>query len=476
MSVRALIGRLGPRETRAEVAHALAIEVGAEDLLFFLRDPELGVLLPAPGFPQTIRGGAAWRSFLAGCLSSGSSTGQMPCPRREADVAAWGYRVDADSVLVLLGGAPTQDVVAGVLPLFSLVGAVAAREGEMRALEAKAQMATTAAAQSDVLARALERSRDQIREALASAREARRLIEEQAEELAVTAEELEQAKGELQMTNEELVAANERLQQSSAVAERARDTAEEANRAKSGFLAMMSHELRTPLNAIGGYTALLDEGIMGPLAPGQREYLSRIKRSQMHLSALINDVLNFAKTESGTIPFAVERLELRKVLASVAPLISPMAESRQVVYEYDESDADVVVQADRDKVVQVVLNLLTNAVKFTPANGTVVLRIGVASDRALITVSDSGPGIPEDQRSSIFEPFVQLERSFASEREGVGLGLSISRALARGMGGDLNVESEVGRGSTFIFSLPRVRDTPARDSATSARVAGALPH
>lgn len=476
MSVSALIGRLGHRETRAEVAHALAIELGAEDLLLFLRDPELGVLLPAPGFPQTIRGGAAWRSFLAGCLSNGSCTGQMPSSRRDADVAAWGYRVDSDSVLVLLGGAPTHDLVAGVLPLFSLVGAVAAGEGAMRALEAKAQMATAAAAQSDVLARALERSRDQIREALSAAREARRLVEEQAEVLAATAEELEQSKEELQVTNEELVEANEQLQQSSAVAQRARATAEDANRAKSGFLAMMSHELRTPLNAIGGYTALLDEGIMGPLAPGQREYLSRIKRSQMHLSALINDVLNFAKTESGTIPFAIERLELRKVLASVAPLINPMAESRQVVYEYDEGDADVVVQADRDKMVQVVLNLLTNAVKFTPANGTVVLRIGVASDRALITVSDSGPGIPADQRSSIFEPFVQLERSFASEREGVGLGLSISRSLARGMGGDVGVESEVGRGSTFIFSLPRWRDSPARDSATIARVAGALPH
>ena len=133
---------------------------------------------------------------------------------------------------------------------------------------------------------------------------------------------------------------------------------------------------------------------------------------------------------------------------------------------------------DRDKIVQVVLNLLTNAVKFTPRNGTVALRVALSPASALISVVDSGPGIPAEQCASIFEPFVQLERSFAGEREGVGLGLSISRELARGMDGDIVVDSVVGRGSTFTFSVPRLRnpDVPA-DDATRQRVRKeATPH
>ena len=454
MTVLSLIGQLAPLETRARTARALAEALGAEELLLFFRDPELGVLLPAPGFTQTIRRGADWRAFLAECAAHGSATGRMPSPNRDADVDAWGYRVEPDSVLVLLGGAPAQRTVEEVLPLFLLVAAITSCEGAMRLLEAKARLATTAVKQSEVLTRALERSREQIRDALASAQEARRLVEEQAEELVSGAEELAQSREELESTNEELIKSNAALLRTTAEAERAQEYAEEANRAKSGFLAMMSHELRTPLNAIGGYTGLLEEGIMGPLVPGQREYLARIKRSQMHLLALINDVLNFAKSESGTIQYAIVPLELRSVLASVAPLIEPMAIARGVAYDYQAPNREANVLADRDKIVQVVLNLLTNAVKFTPPHGTVKLRVALSKESALISVTDSGPGIPEDQRASIFEPFVQLERSFAQEREGVGLGLSISRELARGMGGDIAVDSVVGHGSTFTFSLP----------------------
>ncbi len=463
MRILALIGQLAHLETRASTARALAEALGAEDLVLFLRDPELGVLLPAPGFAQTIRSGSDWRAFLEQCVANGSASGQMSSPSRDHELDACGYRIEPNGVLVLLGGAPERSNVDEILPLFALVSAIASCEHEMRSVEAKARIAASATAQGEVLARALERSRDQIRDALTSARESRRLVEEQAEELASTAEELAQSREELEVTNEELVESNAALQLSAADAERARAHAEEASSAKSGFLAMMSHELRTPLNAIGGYTGLLEEGIMGPLVPGQREYLARIKRSQMHLLALINDVLNFAKSESGTIAYNIVPLELRSVLASVAPLIEPMAKAREVKYDYQAPDRDANVLGDRDKIVQVVLNLLTNAVKFTPKNGTVKLRVAMTPVSSLITVADSGPGIPEDKRSSIFEPFVQLERSYAQERDGVGLGLSISRELARAMGGDIEVESDLGRGSTFTFSMPRPEQSTKRD-------------
>ena len=407
MNVLSLIGRLADPETRGTAALALAECLGAEELILFVWDAEVDALLPAPGFPQTIPRGALWRAFLANCLVEGNCTGTMPSSRGRGDLPAWGYHVEPDGVLVLLGGSLDRAAVREILPVFPLVVALTHSERAKRALELKARMANTAAAQGQVVARALERSRNQLRDALMSSRASRA-------------------------------------------------AAEEANHAKAGFLAMMSHELRTPLNAIGGYAALLEEGVMGPLVAGQREYLARIKRSQAHLLALINDVLNFAKAESGTITYHITPLDLRQVLASVAPLIEPMAAARKVRYEYVTPEEGIAVLADRDKLVQVVLNLLTNAVKFTSRGGLVRLVASARDDVAIIAVSDSGPGIPMERRASIFEPFVQLERSFtAQEREGVGLGLAISRELARGMGGDIHVESALGRGSTFELSLPR---------------------
>lgn len=479
MSIVTLIGRLGVKETRAATARALAKALGAEDLVLFLRDPELGVWLPAPGFARTIRRGADWRAFLARCVAEGDCTGEMPSPSRDANVPAWAYRLE-DGILVLLGGAPYSGAVASMLPLLPLVSAIALREAEVGKLTASAQLAATAAAQGDVLARALEKSRDDLRSALATAREAQRVMEEQAEELAASGEELEQAQEELQVINEELTETNAALEQRSADAAQALMAAEEANRAKSGFLAMMSHELRTPLNAIGGYAALLEEGVMGPLVDGQLEYVARIKRSQAHLLALINDVLNFAKTESGTLEYHIETLALRPLLANAASLIEPMAHARGVTYVYTPPEADLKALGDRDKLVQVVLNLLTNALKFTPEKGHVELFTESTPDAVLICVADSGPGIPADRLASIFEPFVQLERSFAQSREGIGLGLSISRELAAGMGGGIGVRSEPGKGSTFRFSLRHADvalvgdgepvDTRGRQKAIGARV------
>ena len=466
MTTLMLFGQLARLETRANAARALAAALGADDLVLFVRDPELGTLLPASGFAQTLRRGGEWRAFLATTLAQGEHSGQLPDPHGSSVLPARGYRLDGGSVLVLFGGNPDQAEVAALLPVFPLVAAMAAGDGLTRASLAKAELAIKAVAQGDVLARALERSRDQLREALKLAREARGKIDQQAAALAVSAEELERSSAELEAINEELNEANGALKAATRFAERARDVAEEANRTKAGFLAMMSHELRTPLNAIGGYSSLLEVGIMGPLAPGQLEYVSRIKRSQAHLSALVNDVLNFAKLESGTTAYHVVPLEMAGVLATIAPLIEPMAMSRGVAYEYQAPKGEVIMLGDRDKAVQVVLNLLTNAVKFTPAGGKVLLSTSATDDCALVIVSDTGPGIPPEQQASIFEPFVQLERSFTPEREGVGLGLSISRELARGMGGDITVTSTPGQGSVFTFSLPR-EPSAAHESATT---------
>jgi signal transduction histidine kinase len=238
-------------------------------------------------------------------------------------------------------------------------------------------------------------------------------------------------------------------------AERARGEAEAANRAKSDFLAMMSHELRTPLNAIAGYAELLELGIHGPVTDAQRDALNRIARSQGHLLTLINDVLNFARIDAGHMQYAVHDVRMNDALAELEPLVGPQVTKRRLTFRYDGCDASIVAAADRDKVRQVVLNLLANAVKFTPAGGTVWLSCDADATTVRVHVRDTGPGIDAEQLPVIFEPFVQGHRALNRPNEGVGLGLAISRDLARGMGGEVSVTTEIGVGSTFTVHLPR---------------------
>jgi signal transduction histidine kinase/exonuclease VII small subunit len=244
------------------------------------------------------------------------------------------------------------------------------------------------------------------------------------------------------------------LVQAREAAEAAQRDAELANRAKADFLASMSHELRTPLNAIGGYVDLIDMGIQGPVTPEQQAALARVKASQQHLLVLINDVLSFAKVEAGTIELDLRPLGARELVAGVEPLVAPQAQAKGIALSVDGSGPERRLLGDEERVRQILLNLVGNAIKFTPAGGSVQLSIGGDARWVRISVRDNGPGIAAEKQQAIFDPFVQVERRFSNPREGVGLGLAISRDLARAMGGDLGVVSTPGEGSTFTVQLP----------------------
>ena len=240
-----------------------------------------------------------------------------------------------------------------------------------------------------------------------------------------------------------------------AESEVAQREAEGANRAKSEFLAVMSHELRTPLNAIGGYAELMEMGIRGPVTQAQLEDLHRIQVSQRHLLGLINEVLNYAKVETGTVRYDLATVRVRDVLAAAEALVAPQTSAKGLTLTIGTCPPDLTVRADAEKLRQILVNLLSNAMKFTERGGRIALECAPSESIVEITVCDSGIGIPAEQLERIFEPFVQVRAELTRTAEGTGLGLAISRDLARGMGGDLRAESKEGKGSVFTLTLPR---------------------
>ena len=285
--------------------------------------------------------------------------------------------------------------------------------------------------------------------------ESNAMLKQQADELERRAAELRTATLTLEERTMQAEAARAAAELARRDAEAAREAAEHANRAKSEFLAVMSHELRTPLNAIGGYTELVELGIHGPITPEQAKALARVQQSQRHLLGLINGVLNYSRVEVGAVHYLVEPVSMDEALTTCEALLAPQARAKGIALSFAGCAATVVAAADREKVSQIILNLLTNAVKFTDRGGSVTLTCTDADGVVRAEVTDTGRGIAADQLERVFQPFVQIDAKLTRTSEGTGLGLAISRQLAQGMNGDLTVTSTLGAGSTFTLSLPK---------------------
>lgn len=366
----------------------------------------------------------------------------------------------ADEIFLMLRSKAGEDV--GVL-----VNAVRREQGDEVAYDCVLMRVRERQKYEDELLRArrtAEQARSEVEAQKAELQQANEDLQAQALELELQQNHLQEQASELQAASEELRRMNDELLARTDEADHLRATAEEANRAKSAFLAVMSHELRTPLNAIAGYIEILELGIHGPVTEAQLEALGKIDRSQRHLLRLINEVLNLARIEAGHVEYVREDVPVDELVAGVVPMIEPQMEGKGLVFSVDVAP-DLIVCVDRDKAQQILLNLLSNAMKFTPRNGRVsVDAVGLSGDedQLRIRVTDSGVGIASEKLEVIFQPFVQVDASSTRTADGSGLGLAISRDLARGMGGELSVESTPGEGSTFTLMLP-LGSAPATD-------------
>jgi signal transduction histidine kinase len=261
---------------------------------------------------------------------------------------------------------------------------------------------------------------------------------------------IKQAQLELQQAHHHL---EQRVRERTQELEAAKDAAEHSDRVKTTFLSTMSHELRTPLNSILGFTDVLLQGLSGPLTDDQARQLRIVRDSSTQLRALVEDVLDISRIEAGQVSLEFEDVDVRNLLERKLAAFGPEAARKGLRLELTGIDASLWIRSDAERLAQIVANLLSNAIKFTD-EGCVTVSLRPRGDRVEFTVHDTGAGIPAAALAEIFDPFVQVARPGGRLREGAGLGLAISRNLARALGGDIYVRSEVGRGSHFTFWLP----------------------
>jgi signal transduction histidine kinase len=245
---------------------------------------------------------------------------------------------------------------------------------------------------------------------------------------------------EVARRTEELKAANESLRQ--------------LDRVKADLVSAVSHELRTPLTSIRGFAEFLEDGIGGQLSPEQQDYVRHIQSNTLRLQRLVDDLLDFARLEAGTFKLAFRSSDLRTSLTEVIESMEPLAQERQVLLDSALPAESLFIDADTGRVEQVLINLITNAIKFTPAGGRVIVSAHRAPEHVELSVQDTGIGIAGDRLPQVFHKFYQVDATTTRAQGGAGLGLTIAKALVEAHGGTIGVESELNHGSNFWFTLP----------------------
>jgi signal transduction histidine kinase/CheY-like chemotaxis protein len=386
------VAAMADAKRRADAARTLARQVGAEDLIIFVRDEAIGRSLPAAGFPQTLRGGSAWRNLVDQAIEAGSAEASI------GPELASAIGLPDGTVAVLLGGRPDAEVLKTLKILLPLLGSLFRAESVTRRAEADSILAQQAAAQSTELASKLDVTRADLQRAVV--------------------------------------------------------VAETATRARDEFLASVSHELRTPLTSIIGWIQLLrDDTDPAHVAEG----LETIDRNARAQSRLIEDLLDFSRINAGKLRLHVRPIELIDVIGAAVEVVRPAADAKGVSIDSVLDPSSGLVSGDADRLQQVVWNLLSNGVKFTPCGGRVQVRVERVTSHSELTVSDTGEGISKDFLPFVFDRFSQADSTSSRTHGGLGLGLGIVRHLVELHGGTVQAFSPgLGKGSTFVVRLPLI--------------------
>ena len=401
-----LIVKLTNPADRADSARALAESIGADDLSIFLFDEDVQALLPAPGFPQTIREGRKWKAFFKEVAAKNSFQSKLLYVDRSEPVDVLGVRTSDGSILVLFGGEPDHDQVAEVALLIPLLAAAFRGEVSVKVAKARATLAQEMATDSATLADSLDRARRELGVALSDAK-------------------------------------------------RAGEALKEADRRKDEFLATLAHELRNPLAPLSNALDLLK------MAPNKLAVLDKVQgvmeRQVGQMIRLIDDLMDVSRITQGKVELRKETVGLRAIVHSAIELARPLMEENNHSLTINLPDEEILLEVDIVRIAQVLSNLLNNAAKYTPSGGKVDVAANLHGSRVIVTVKDSGVGIPTEKLDSVFEMFAQIESSLDRSRGGLGIGLMLVKKLVEMHGGTIRADSPgLGLGSTFTLSLPVV--------------------
>ncbi len=407
--------RLQAPDSRTAAAEALAVHAGVGQVLLFGKDREINAFLPAAGLPQTLRQGARWQAFLRRCALEGSAGGDVPSPRDEGDVAAFGITDQpGSSIMVFLGGAPRDELRAAIAALLPLVGAKLAAERSALAADGHAAAARDASRRAGALNAALDINR---RELQAACRK---------------------AESELVFRR----AAEAKLR--------------DADRRKDEFLAMLAHELRNPLAPISMAAQILKTGNVS--AQRLQQTCAIIERQICHMTSLLDDLLDVSRVTGGMVTLAQELHDMRAIARDAIEQARPLIMARRHQLTVALSKEAVQVRGDSTRLVQIITNLLNNATKYTPPGGAIALAMEVGPGEVAVTVRDNGIGIDAGLLPHIFDLFTQGERSSDRAQGGLGLGLALVKSLAERHGGTVGARSAgAGSGSEFTLRLPRAQ-------------------
>lgn len=399
--IHRLFNGLAQPRARAGAAQALAVRLGAQDLALYVRDPELNVMLPAPGMPKTVAGGPLWRSFLAHCLRESSFSGLVDWPAG-AERPATALVVDGVAAIVV-GGDPGPDALSALELHLPLVAAVLVAEQALVIGGVEASEAREAADRAHTLAKALDASR-------------------------AAAADLN-----LQLRRE-----HER---------------------KDEFLAMLAHELRNPLSPLVNSVEVLRRG--GSIGEAGLRQLGVMTRQLDQLTRLVEDLLDVSRVSRGLIELRRETLSLGAVLADAVEATRPAIDARGHMLQVTDGAGGLYINGDRVRLTQVFANLLHNAAKYTERGGRITINVVCDSGRASVVIHDTGAGIPREMLGRVFELFAQMPAALDRAQGGLGIGLTLVRTLVELHGGHVSAHSVgPGHGSTFTVSLPLVA-TPA---------------
>jgi signal transduction histidine kinase len=409
-----VLARLARLEDRAEAARRIAAWLGADELVLFVRDPKIDALLPAPGFPQTLRGGITWREFVKRAVVPGAHRAEVELPLGTVRVAV--AHVTGDGLaFVALGGAPDQQRFAALAESAPLLAALLHAENRVRAAEGEANVARAMGRRASELANALDGARSDFQRAL-----------------------------------EDAAKLNAELQ--------------ENNRRKDEFLAMLGHELRNPMAAIAGALEVMRQAHDASAAARARVI---IDRQTGQLARLVDDLLDVSRVSQG-------KIVLQSAIVNVATIVQNAVETTRSITSARghrvalNVDPGLFVTGDAARLEQIVTNLLTNAARYTDPGGDIRITERREGRDIAITVEDNGIGIPPEMLSRIFDPFVQVTPALDRPAGGLGIGLTLVKRLTELHQGRVEARSERGRGSTFTIFLPA---TAAPESAEDAAAA-----